>query len=145
MLHKHYSKYVGTFLIIKFIINVFRRSFKVFFFFNFWHSHKKSHLWDIPALNVFSWILCYKSLSLYVKKWYFFNINLMLSILNYFSFFTLCFLLEHGFVLVAWVQQNESVIHIHIIYSLFLRLFSLTGHYRILSRFSCAIHCVCCA
>ena len=69
----------------------------------------------------------------------------MLSILNYFSFFTLCFLLEHGFVLVAWVQQNESVIHIHIIYSLFLRLFSLTGHYRILSRFSCAIHCVCCA
>ena len=41
-------------------------------------------------------------------------------------------------VLISGVQQSESVIHIHT-YTLFLRLFSHIGRYRVLSRVPCVI------
>ena len=40
-------------------------------------------------------------------------------------------------VLVSSVQQNESVVHVSILY--FLKIFLHKGHYRILSRVPCAI------
>ena len=43
----------------------------------------------------------------------------------------------YNVVLVSNVQQNESVIHIHI--AALLRFFSYIGYYRILSSVSCAI------
>ena len=45
----------------------------------------------------------------------------------------------YSVVLVSAVQQSESVIHIHISLDSFLRFFSHIGHYRVLSRASCAI------
>ena len=44
----------------------------------------------------------------------------------------------YNVMLVSGVQQNDSVIHIHI-YPFFFRFFSHIGYYRILSRVPCAI------
>ena len=63
-----------------------------------------------------------------------------LSLFLFFFFFNY-FILEYRWfnnvVLVSNVQQNESVIHIHI--TTLLRFFSYIGYYRILSSVSCAI------
>ena len=47
--------------------------------------------------------------------------------------------LIYNVVLASGVQQNDSVIHIHMSPPLFLRFFSHISHYRVLSRVPCAI------
>ena len=57
-----------------------------------------------------------------------------ISFLFLLNYFILKYILN--VVLISSVQQNESVIHIHIAT---LRFFSYIGYYRILSSVSCAI------
>ena len=53
-----------------------------------------------------------------------------------FFFFLIGILLIYNVILVSGVQQNDSIIHIHI-YLFFFKLFSRLGYYRVLSRVPC--------